>query len=49
MKNHMEVSAAAIEDNGRCFAARRVNHGELALKWEFPGGKIKNRKNDRRH
>ena len=40
MKKHLEVSAAVIEKDGLIFAAQRGNHGELALKWEFPGGKI---------
>lgn len=40
MKKHLRVSAAVIEKDGKVFAAQRGNHGELALRWEFPGGKI---------
>lgn len=40
MKKHLEVSAAVIVKDGLVFAAQRGNHGELAHKWEFPGGKI---------
>jgi len=37
----IEVVAAIIQnDNDEIFCARRKNDGELALKWEFPGGKI---------
>ncbi len=38
---HIEVVAAVIIDaKDRIFCAQRGNYGELALKWEFPGGKI---------
>ena len=37
---HIQVAAAIIVEQGRVFAARRNNTGELALKWEFPGGKL---------
>lgn len=38
---HFEVVAAVFIDNqGKIFCARRKDKGELALKWEFPGGKI---------
>lgn len=38
---HIEVVAAVILDqNHRVFCAKRKDDGELALKWEFPGGKI---------
>lgn len=40
MKKHLEVSAAMIVKEGKVFAAQRGNKGELALKWEFPGGKL---------
>lgn len=40
MKNHIEVVAAVIEKNNKIFCARRADFGEVALKWEFPGGKI---------
>lgn len=38
---HIEVVAAVFTDKqDRIYCAKRANHGELALKWEFPGGKI---------
>lgn len=37
---HYEVVAAVIEKDNRIYCARRRNDGELALKWEFPGGKV---------
>jgi len=38
---HYEVVAAVIKnDENKIFCAQRGNYGELALKWEFPGGKI---------
>lgn len=40
MKKHIEVVAAVIKSGDTYFAAQRNNKGELALKWEFPGGKI---------
>lgn len=40
MKKKIEVVAAVIEKNGKIFCAKRPNKGEVALKWEFPGGKI---------
>ncbi len=41
MKKHIEVVAAIfINDQNYVFCTRRKNFGELALKWEFPGGKI---------
>ena len=36
----IHVVAAIIIENGKVFAAKRKDAGELALKWEFPGGKI---------
>lgn len=39
MKN-IHVAAAIIIEDGKVFAARRKDSGELALKWEFPGGKL---------
>ena len=45
MKKHLEVSAAVIEKDDLIFAAQRGNHGELAHKWEFSGGKIENHSN----
>jgi 8-oxo-dGTP diphosphatase len=37
---HIEVVAAVIVRDGRAFCARRGGSGELAGKWEFPGGKV---------
>ncbi len=42
MKN-INVVAAIIIKNNRIFCAQRANKGELALKWEFPGGKIEDK------
>ena len=36
----IHVVAAIIIEKGKVFAAKRKDAGELALKWEFPGGKI---------
>ena len=36
----LEVAAAIFIANGHVFAAQRGNTGEVALKWEFPGGKL---------
>ena len=38
-KNPLYVVAALIEKEGMVFAAKR-SYGELAGKWEFPGGKL---------
>lgn len=40
MKKHIEVVAAILFKDNKVFAAKRNNKGELARKWEFPGGKI---------
>ena len=40
MKINIEVVAAIIEKDGLYFCAQRADKGELAKKWEFPGGKI---------
>ena len=40
MKKQVEVVTAIIKYNNKYFAAQRNNFGELAKKWEFPGGKI---------
>lgn len=38
---HIEVVAAIMmNEQNQIFCAQRKNFGELALKWEFPGGKI---------
>lgn len=36
----IEVVAAVLINNNKVFCTKRKNSGELALKWEFPGGKI---------
>ena len=40
MKKEIEVVAAVIEKDNKIFCAQRPNFGEVALKWEFPGGKV---------
>lgn len=40
-KNHIHVTCAIIEENGRVLAAQRGRETSLPLKWEFPGGKIR--------
>ncbi len=37
---HIEVAAAVIIRENKVFAAQRGEGGELARKWEFPGGKL---------
>ncbi len=37
---HFEVVAAILIDGDRVFCAQRKDMGEVARKWEFPGGKI---------
>ena len=37
---HIEVAAAVIIQHNKVFAAQRGEGGELALRWEFPGGKL---------
>ena len=40
-KTPIPVVAAVIEDeSGRVLVAQRPAHKHLALKWEFPGGKV---------
>lgn len=36
----LEVVAAVFINDNKVFCAQRANKGPLALKWEFPGGKI---------
>ncbi|XMB86583.1 (deoxy)nucleoside triphosphate pyrophosphohydrolase [Mycoplasmatota bacterium WC44] len=36
----IEVVAAIVLADNKVFCAKRANKGEIALKWEFPGGKI---------
>lgn len=36
----IEVVAAILIKDKKVFCAQRANKGPLALKWEFPGGKI---------
>jgi len=40
MRKTIEVVAALIQDGDRFYSAKRKDEGELAKKWEFPGGKI---------
>ena len=40
MKKHIEVVAAVITKDDKYFVAQRKDSGELARKWEFPGGKL---------
>ncbi|BCR35714.1 (deoxy)nucleoside triphosphate pyrophosphohydrolase [Mariniplasma anaerobium] len=40
MNKSIEVVAAIIKKDNTYFCAQRSDHGELAKKWEFPGGKI---------
>ena len=40
MKKHIEVVAAVIKKGDKYFCAQRKDAGELARKWEFPGGKV---------
>lgn len=42
MKKELEVVAAVIKSNNKYFCAKRKDEGELAKKWEFPGGKVEN-------
>lgn len=42
MKKHIEVVAGVITKEDKFFCAQRGNKGELANKWEFPGGKVEN-------
>jgi 8-oxo-dGTP diphosphatase len=37
---HIEVVGAVIVRDGEILCAQRGPDGELALKWEFPGGKV---------
>lgn len=37
---HIEVVAAVIVRDGKVFAAQRKDAGEMARRWEFPGGKL---------
>lgn len=40
MKKELEVVAAVIKKDNKYFCAKRKDSGELARKWEFPGGKV---------
>lgn len=40
MKYIEVVAAIFVNKDNEVFCARRKDEGELALKWEFPGGKI---------
>lgn len=37
---HIEVAAAVFLQDNKVFAAQRKDFGELAKRWEFPGGKL---------
>ena len=39
--NHYHVACAIIEQGGKVLATQRSGSMSLPLKWEFPGGKIK--------
>ena len=39
--NHHHVACAIIEQDGKVLATQRSESMSLPLKWEFPGGKIK--------
>lgn len=41
----IEVVAAIFIKNNKVFCAQRANKGPLALKWEFPGGKVEENEN----
>ncbi len=38
---HLQVACAVIVDNGKVLATQRSRSMSLPLKWEFPGGKIR--------
>ncbi len=38
----VEVVAAVLTYKDKFFCAQRKNEGPLAMKWEFPGGKVEN-------
>jgi len=38
---HLHVACAIIRQNGKILAAQRSDSMSMPLKWEFPGGKIK--------
>lgn len=40
-KNHLHVTCAIIERDGRVLTAKRSETMSMAHKWEFPGGKIR--------
>ena len=44
MKKIEVVAAVIVNEKNEIFCARRKNEGPLALKWEFPGGKIEKRR-----
>lgn len=37
---HVTVAAAICIRGGKVFAAQRKDYGEMARRWEFPGGKL---------
>ncbi|MBM7632249.1 (deoxy)nucleoside triphosphate pyrophosphohydrolase [Geomicrobium sediminis] len=40
MKKNIHVVGAVIEEDNKILCAQRGNSKTLAMKWEFPGGKI---------
>ena len=41
LRRHIHVSCGVIERDGRILAAQRSESMSMPLKWEFPGGKIR--------
>jgi 8-oxo-dGTP diphosphatase len=37
---HVSVAAAIFIKDGKVFSAQRKDFGEMAKRWEFPGGKL---------
>ncbi|AEV28681.1 ADP-ribose pyrophosphatase [Sphaerochaeta pleomorpha str. Grapes] len=37
---HVTVAAAILIKDGKVFSAQRKDFGEMAKRWEFPGGKL---------
>lgn len=46
VKPIIKVPCAIIERDGKVLAAQRSTSGSLALKWEFPGGKVEEGESD---
>lgn len=47
MKKNIDVVGAAIESQGTILCAQRGSGGQLAGKWEFPGGKVEHEETPR--